>query len=57
MDGNATVIGQILNEDPYLAYQPAFAYTLPIQLFVNGITVTLLVVLCIHLACELASDS
>jgi hypothetical protein len=45
-------IGQIMDQDPYLAYQPAFAYTLPIQLFVNGITVTLLVVLCIHLLCQ-----
>jgi hypothetical protein len=37
--------------DPYLAYQPAFAYTLPVQLLVNGVTLTLLVVLLIHLLC------
>lgn len=41
--------------DPYLAYQPAFAYSLPIQLFVSGITVTLLVVLLIHLLCAYTS--
>lgn len=41
------------NPDPYLAYQPAYAFTLPIQLLVTGITVTLLVVLLIHLLCML----
>lgn len=41
-----------LANDPYLQYQPAFAYTLPIQLLVSGITLTLLVVLLIHLLCE-----
>ena len=44
--------GQVWSQDPYLAYQPAFAYALPIQLFVNGITLTLLCVLLIHLACK-----
>lgn len=39
--------------DPYLAYQPAFAYSLAIQLFVNGITITLLLVLLIHFLCKL----
>ncbi|WVQ95143.1 hypothetical protein IAU59_002237 [Kwoniella sp. CBS 9459] len=39
----------IMEPNPYLQYQPAFAYTLPIQLLVNGITVTLLCVLLIHL--------
>ena len=38
--------------DPYLAYQPAFSKSLPVQLFVNGITITLLVVLLFHLLCE-----
>ena len=38
--------------DPYLQYQPAFAYTLPVQLLCAGITLTLLVVLGIHLLCE-----
>lgn len=38
--------------DPYLQYQPAFAYTLPIQILVSGITLTLLVMLLIHLLCE-----
>jgi len=50
MDGVS--IGEILSEDPYLAYQPAFAYSLAIQLFANGITLTLLCVLMIHLLCQ-----
>ncbi|WRT68608.1 uncharacterized protein IL334_005586 [Kwoniella shivajii] len=50
MDDIAQIIQQgIVEPDPYLQYQPAFAYTLPIQLMVNGITVTLLCVLLIHL--------
>ena len=51
-----SVIGAVLDEDPYLAYQPAFAYTLPIQLFVNGITITLLAVLLMHLLCASSSN-
>ncbi|WVF67483.1 hypothetical protein IAT40_002239 [Kwoniella sp. CBS 6097] len=39
----------IMEPNPYLQYQPKFAYTLPIQLLVNGITITLLCVLLIHL--------
>ncbi|WVW85403.1 hypothetical protein I302_107441 [Kwoniella bestiolae CBS 10118] len=39
----------IVEPDPYLQFQPNFAYTLPIQLLVNGITFTLLCVLLIHL--------
>ncbi|TXT08867.1 hypothetical protein VHUM_02995 [Vanrija humicola] len=39
----------VLPDDPYLQYQPAFSYSLPIQLLVSGITLTLLVVLLIHL--------
>jgi hypothetical protein len=35
--------------DPYLAYRPSFAYSLPVQLLIQGITLTLLVVLLIHL--------
>ncbi|WVO21355.1 uncharacterized protein IAS62_002663 [Cryptococcus decagattii] len=46
---NTGTIFQILSEDPYLEYQPVLAYTLPIQLVVNGITGTLLCVLLIHL--------
>lgn len=46
-----------LDSDPYLQYQPAFAYSLPIQLFVNGITLTLLAVLLMHLLCELTFTS
>lgn len=49
--------GLLMNTDPYLEYQPAFAYTLPIQLFVNGITLTLLAVLLMHLLCKLAIPS
>ncbi|RSH82302.1 hypothetical protein EHS25_006012 [Saitozyma podzolica] len=48
-DANVTLTGNVFDADPYLAYQPAFAYTLPIQLLVAGITVTLLCVLLIHL--------
>ncbi|WVR09422.1 hypothetical protein IAU60_006489 [Kwoniella sp. DSM 27419] len=43
------VVRLVSTPDPYLQYQPAFAYTLPIQLLVNGITFTLLCVLLIHL--------
>ena len=35
--------------DPYLDYRPSFAYSLPVQLLIQGITLTLLVVLLIHL--------
>lgn len=49
MAGNG--IGQIMAQDPYLAYQPSFAYTLPVQLVVSGITLTLLCVLLIHIVC------
>lgn len=48
---NTGTIFEILSEDPYLEYQPVLAYTLPIQLVVNGITGTLLCVLLIHLLC------
>lgn len=47
-----SMIGEILDQDPYLAYQPAFVHSLPIQLFVNAITITLLCVLFIHLLCQ-----
>lgn len=50
------VIGDIFANDPYLAYQPAFAYTLPIQLLVNGMTLTLLCVLLLHLLCMYQTD-
>ncbi|WWC90559.1 uncharacterized protein L201_005495 [Kwoniella dendrophila CBS 6074] len=43
------ILETIVEPDPYLQYQPTFAYTLPIQLLVNGITFTLLCVLLIHL--------
>ncbi|WVQ79711.1 hypothetical protein IAT38_001811 [Cryptococcus sp. DSM 104549] len=43
------IMDSVLAVDPYLQYQPAFSYTLPIQLLVNGITLTLLCVLLIHL--------
>ncbi|CAE6417632.1 unnamed protein product, partial [Rhizoctonia solani] len=35
--------------DPYLQYQPSFAYSLPIQILVTGIVFTLVLVLFIHL--------
>ncbi len=40
-----------LPNDPYLEFQPAFAYSLPIQILLTGITLTLLVILLIHLLC------
>nr|XP_031863953.1 uncharacterized protein CI109_000597 [Kwoniella shandongensis]KAA5531025.1 hypothetical protein CI109_000597 [Kwoniella shandongensis] len=49
MDVVLPIAAEVMDLDPYLEYQPAFAYTLPIQLLVNGITVTLLCVLLIHL--------
>jgi len=45
-------ISTMVSGDPYLEYQPAFAYSLPIQLFVGGITLTLLAVLLMHLLCK-----
>lgn len=39
--------------NPYLGYQPPFAFSLPVQLLVTGITLTLLVVLLCCLLCEL----
>jgi hypothetical protein len=54
-DAAEAAMGQIaiaMDADPYLEYQPAFAYSLPIQLFVHGITITLLSVLLMHLLCE-----
>ncbi|WVN86185.1 uncharacterized protein L203_101346 [Cryptococcus depauperatus CBS 7841] len=44
-----STVSKVLEADPYLQYQPSLAYTLPIQLLVNGITGTLLTVLLIHL--------
>lgn len=35
--------------DPYLSFQPSFAYSLPIQVLVTGIVFTLVLVLFIHL--------
>ena len=35
--------------DPYLAYRPAFTYSLPVQILIQGITLTLLAVLLIHI--------
>lgn len=48
---------EIFSEDPYLAFQPPFSYTLPIQLLVSGVTLTLLCVLAIHLICKSLSLS
>lgn len=36
--------------DPYLDFQPHFAFSLPVQIFCNGIILTLAAVLLIHLA-------
>lgn len=40
--------------NPYLVYQPSFAFSLSVQLLVTGITLTLLVVLLCCLLCELS---
>lgn len=45
---------QFSGGDPYLQFQPTFAFTFPIQLLLSGITLTLLVMLLIHLLCEWA---
>lgn len=42
----------VMEDDPYLQFQPGFATTLPIQILLTGITLTLLVILLIHLLCE-----
>lgn len=54
---NDGVIDPTLTEglaNPYLGYRPQFAFSLPVQLLVTGITLTLLVVLLCCLLC--ASD-
>jgi hypothetical protein len=35
--------------DPYLAYQPAFAYSLPVQFVLTGVIISLCSILLIHL--------
>ena len=35
--------------DPYLSYRPTFGYSMPAQVFIQGITLTLLAVLLIHI--------
>lgn len=45
----ANMTSQIMATDPYLAYRPTFAYSVPIQILVEGITLTLVTVLLIHL--------
>jgi hypothetical protein len=40
---------QTPDTDPYLAYRPAFTYSLPVQILIQGITLTLLAVLLIHI--------
>ena len=37
------------NNDPYLAYRPAFVRSLPVQIMVTGVVLTLVSVLFIHL--------
>ncbi|KAJ7655733.1 hypothetical protein DFH06DRAFT_1091803 [Mycena polygramma] len=37
------------NEDPYLRYRPAFARSLPVQILLTGVVLTLVAVLFIHL--------
>lgn len=37
------------HRDPYLRYQPHFAFSLPVQILCNGIILTLATVLLIHL--------
>ncbi len=42
-------IGGVLDVDPYLSYRPTFGYSMPAQVFIQGITFTLLAVLLIHI--------
>ncbi len=37
------------DSDPYLVYQPSFAFSLPVQILLDGVIVTLVTVLLIHL--------
>jgi hypothetical protein len=39
----------LLFRDPYLQYQPHFAFSLPVQILLNGVVTTLVAVLLIHL--------
>lgn len=40
---------QTPGKDPYLAYRPSFTYSLPVQVLIQGTTLTLLTVLLIHI--------
>jgi hypothetical protein len=46
---SATYTGPIFPNDPYLVYQPSYAYSLPIQILLLGMVNTLTGVLLIHL--------
>ena len=46
---SATYNGPIFSEDPYLFFQPSYAYSLPIQILLLGIVCTLACVLLTHL--------
>ncbi|KAG8901771.1 hypothetical protein FRB99_005109 [Tulasnella sp. 403] len=47
---NASIqINETLNHDPYLKYQPVFADSLPIQILLTGIVISLVFVLFVHL--------
>lgn len=45
----ATMTRAVFPSDPYLAYQPAFAYSLPIQFLLTGVILALCAILLIHL--------
>ncbi|CCA71777.1 hypothetical protein PIIN_05712 [Serendipita indica DSM 11827] len=45
----ATTTRAVYDQDPYLPWQPAFAYSLPIQVLLTGVILALSTVLLIHL--------
>lgn len=44
-----TITSIVYDRDPYLDFQPAFAYSLPIQILLTGVILSLATVLLIHL--------
>lgn len=46
---SATYTGPVFDSDPYLFYQPSYAYSLPVQILLLGIVCTLAGILLTHL--------
>ena len=53
----ASYIDPIYPNDPYLIFQPSYAYSLPIQILLLGMVCTLAGVLLTHLICAVPLDS